>query len=239
MLLYQNWGRSTAHVSILCAILTLLIVKPACCDDGPISFSRDIRPILSDNCYACHGPDAKQRKAKLRFDRREGVFSPPSGSPVIFPGDPDKSVMVFRITHPNDDVRMPPPDQKRQLTQEQIALLSRWIEQGATWERHWVYTPPRRPAIPNIKNRAWAQNEIDSFVQSRLEAEGLKPSPEAEKLVLIRRLSFDLTGLPPSPAAAEDFVQDESPKAYENLVDRLLRSPSYGERMAMNWLDLV
>ena len=239
MLLYQNWGRSTAHVSTLCAILTLLIVKPACCEDGPISFNRDIRPILSDNCYACHGPDAKQRKAKLRFDRREGVFSPPSGSPVIFPGDPDKSVMVFRITHPNDDVRMPPPDQKRQLTQEQIALLSRWIEQGATWERHWVYTPPRRPAIPNIKNRTWAQNEIDSFVQSRLEAEGLKPSPEAEKRVLIRRLSFDLTGLPPSPAAAEDFVQDESPKAYENLVDRLLRSPSYGERMAMNWLDLV
>ncbi|MCH7918495.1 MAG: PSD1 domain-containing protein [Planctomycetes bacterium] len=239
MHLYQNWDRSTAHVSILCAILTLLVVDSVRSDDAPISFNRDIRPILSNNCYACHGPDEQQRKAKLRFDRRDGVFSPPSGSPVIFPGDPDKSVMVFRITHPNDDVRMPPPDQKYQLTQEQIALLSRWIEQGATWERHWVYMPPQRPAIPNIKNGAWVQNEIDSFVQARLEAEGLKPSPEAEKRVLIRRLSFDLTGLPPTTAAVDDYLRDESPKAYEKVVDRLLGSASYGERMAMSWLDLV
>ena len=239
MLLYQNWDRTTAHVSILCAILTGFAVHPACGQERPISFNRDIRPILSDNCYACHGPDGKQRKATLRFDTREGVFSPPSGAPVIVPGYPDKSVMVFRITHPNDDVRMPPPDQKHQLSQEQIALLGRWIEQGATWEKHWVYETPRRPPIPEVKNSASTHNEIDNFIQSRLKAEGLQPAPQAERRVLIRRLSFDLTGLPPTTAAVEAFLGDESPKAYENLVDRLLRSPSYGERMALYWLDLV
>jgi mono/diheme cytochrome c family protein len=205
----------------------------------PVDFDRDIRPILSDNCYACHGPDEKQRQVNLRLDTKEGAFADRGGYRVIVPGDAAKSKLFQKITAENKALRMPPPGSERSLTAAQIDRIRRWIEQGARWETHWSYRPPQRPAIPKVKNAAWPRNPIDFFILARLESEGLRPSPEADKATLLRRLTFDLTGLPPTPAEVDRFLADKSPDAYEKCVDRLLRSPRYGERMAMQWLDLA
>jgi cytochrome c553 len=226
---------SAASLVVMC----LLFLQSASVEAKRISFNRDIRPIFSDKCYACHGPDANKRKANLRFDTKEGAFSAPGGYPVIVPGDLENSELVWRITNPDDSQRMPPPYSNRVLTPEQIELLKEWIAQGAEWEGHWVYIPPRRAPLPEVKRAEWPRNPIDYFILARLETEGLEPSPEADKRTLIRRLSFDLTGLPPTPAEVDAFLQDNSPQAYENLVNRLLSSPHYGERMALYWLDLV
>jgi len=224
---------------VLLAAVSLSVAQIASSENKPISFNRDIRPILSDKCYACHGPDAKQRQINLRFDKKEGAFVNLNGYDVIVPGSPESSELVWRITNPDESQRMPPPDSKRVLTQEQIELLIKWIEQGAQWEDHWAYIPPRRAPLPEVKNKEWPHNAIDYFILARLEAEGLAPSPEADKRTLIRRLSFDLTGLPPTPAQVDAFVKDDSPGAYGKVVDRLISSPYYGERMALHWLDLV
>lgn len=204
-----------------------------------LHFDRDIRPILSDKCYACHGPDPAQRQAELRLDTKEGAFSAPSGYPIIVPGEPENSELVARITHADVEQRMPPQSSNRQPTQEQIETLIRWIAEGAEWEEHWVYDLPERVEPPTVKNSTWVRNPIDRFILGRLEAEGLEPAAEADKRTLIRRLNFDLTGLPPKPAEMAQFLRDERPDAYEELVNRLLSSPQYGERMAMYWLDLV
>ena len=204
-----------------------------------LHFDRDIRPILSDKCYACHGPDPAQRQAELRLDTKEGAFSAPSGYPIIVPGEPENSELVARITHADVEQRMPPQSSNRQPTQEQIETLIRWIAEGAEWEEHWVYDLPERVEPPTVKNSTWVRNPIDRFILGRLEAEGLEPAAEADKRTFIRRLNFDLTGLPPKPAEMEQFLRDERPDAYEELVNRLLSSPQYGERMAMYWLDLV
>ena len=201
-----------------------------------VDFDRDIRPILSDTCFACHGPDEKQRMAKLRFDTKEGAFAKPD---VIVPGDSAKSRLVQRITAADESFRMPPPFSGRTLTDKQITLLRRWIDEGAKWETHWAYLQPRRPELPQVSNTAWPRNAIDNFILARLDREGLKPSPEADKVTLLRRLSYDLTGLPPTPEEVDAFLADTSPDAYEKQVDRLLNSPHYGERMAMQWLDLA
>ena len=236
---YHSRYAAVAVVCILMTVAFLPVVQPADGEERSISFNRDIRPILSDKCYACHGPDANQRKKELRFDTKEGAFSETSGYPVIVPGNPQESELVLRITNEDESQRMPPADQERQLTQEQIKLLTKWIEQGAKWEDHWIYIPPKRSPMPEVRDKGWSKNAIDHFVLARLESERLTPSPEADRRTLIRRLSFDLTGLPPTPAEVDAFLQDGEPDAYEKIVDRILSSPHYGERMAMHWLDLV
>ena len=214
-----------------------IVLQPA--DAEKLRFDRDILPILSDKCFACHGPDPAVRQANLRLDTKEGAFSAPSGYPIIVPGEPENSELVLRITHENIDQRMPPQISNRQPTQEQIDTLIQWIAEGAEWEEHWVYSPPKRGEPPAVGDTAWISNPIDAFILGRLEAEGLTPSVEADKRTLIRRLSFDLTGLLPTPAEVEHFLRDESPTAYELLVNRLLSKPQYGEQLAMYWLDLV
>ncbi len=214
-----------------------VVLQPAYA--GKLRFDRDIRPILSDKCFACHGPDPAVRQANLRLDTKEGAFSAPSGYPIIVPGEPENSELVLRITHENIDQRMPPQISNRQPTQEDIDTLIQWIAEGAEWEEHWVYNLPARVDPPVAKDTSWVRNPIDAFILGRLAAEGITPSPEADRRTLIRRLHFDLTGLLPTPAEVEHFVRDETPDAYESLVNRLLSEPQYGERMAMYWLDLV
>jgi hypothetical protein len=201
-----------------------------------IDFNRDIRPILSDTCFTCHGPDDKQRKAGLRFDTRDGAFSKPG---VIVPGNSSASRLFQRIGAERPEVRMPPPESGHSLTSNQIDLIGRWIDEGARWETHWAYIPPGRPEVPNVRNSAWPRNAIDNFVLERLEKEGFSPSPEADKTTLLRRVTLDLTGLPPTPAEIDSFLADKSSDAFEKRVDQLLRSPHYGERMTMQWLDLA
>ncbi|HYK89344.1 MAG TPA: DUF1553 domain-containing protein, partial [Acidobacteriota bacterium] len=202
----------------------------------PVDFDRDIRPILSDNCYACHGPDEKKRRASLRLDTREGAFAK---SNVIVAKDPERSRLIQRISSADPDFHMPPPESDRVLTENQIALMRRWVQEGAKWETHWAYVPPKCPDLPKVKLELWPRNEIDYFILNRLEREGLKPSPEADRATLLRRVTLDLTGLPPTPADVDSFLADRSAGAYEKRVDALLHSPHYGERMAMQWLDLA
>jgi hypothetical protein len=207
--------------------------------EKPIDFDREVRPIFSDNCFACHGPDDKRRVANLRLDTEEGLFANRGSYKIVTPGDPGKSRLMVRIGAASRDARMPPPQAGATLTEAQIGVVRKWIEQGARWERHWSFAPPQRPALPAVQNEKWARNPIDHFVLARLEKEGLKPSPEADRATLLRRLSFDLNGLPPTPAEVDAFVADKSVNAYEKQVDRLLALPQYGERMAMQWLDLA
>jgi mono/diheme cytochrome c family protein len=200
----------------------------------PVSFNRDILPILSNNCFACHGPDEKKRETKFHFDTKEGAFLKPG---VIEPGNAAESLLVEMITNPDPDERMPPPDSGHSLTERQIELLKRWIDEGAKWDTHWAYTAPVRVDPPTVTHSGWARNPIDQFILSRLEREGLKPSAEADRVTLLRRVSYDLTGLPPTPAEVDSFLADRATDAYERRVDALLQSPRYGERMAMPWLD--
>ena len=203
-----------------------------------IDFNRDIRPILSDNCFACHGPDEKERKAKLRFDRKEDAFKPAkSGDVAIVPGQPDKSPLIARINSTDPDDVMPPPKTSKKLTAQQKELLTRWIASGAKWQEHWAYETPKRPELPAVKDKEWPENEIDHFVLARLEKEGLKPAPDTDKTTLARRVTLDLTGLPPTPEEVDAYLADKSPEAYDKLVERLLNSPRYGENMARYWMD--
>jgi hypothetical protein len=202
-----------------------------------IQFDRDIRPILSENCFACHGPDKGKRKAKLRLDTQDGALADHDGRRPIVPGDLAKSELYRRITSTDEDEHMPPPESGKKLTERQIKLLKRWIEQKAQYGGLWSFTPPQRPPLPAVQHTTWPKNAVDNFILARLEREGLKPSPEADKTTLIRRVTLDLTGLPPTPAEVDAFLSDQSPNAYEKVVDRLLASPHYGERMAVEWLD--
>jgi hypothetical protein len=205
--------------------------------ERPVDFDREIRPILSEHCYACHGPDAKARKAGLRLDRKEDAFREREGGAAIVPARVDDSELIRRITSGDADEVMPPPKFKKPLDAKQIALLRRWIAEGAKWEGHWSFTLPVSVPTPAVRDRSWPRNPIDHFVLARLEAEGLHPTPEADRATLVRRASLDLTGLPPTPAEVDAFEADPAPDAYERLVDRLLASPSYGERQARPWLD--
>ena len=207
---------------------------------GKIGFNHDIRPILSANCFACHGPDSDTRKAGLRLDTRDGLFGESrNGTAVVAPGDAGKSDLFARLIHSNPEEKMPPPDSKKRLTPLQIETISIWIHQGAPWQGHWVYVPPKKIAPPDTSDAKWARNAIDRFILTRLEKEGLSPSPPTDKRTLLRRLHFDLAGLPPTSEDVEPFVASENSDAYEKAVDRLLDSRHFGERMAVHWLDLV
>ncbi len=202
-----------------------------------IEFNRDIRPILSENCFQCHGPDAENRKAGLRLDTENGAKKESNGVPAVLEGNPQDSELIRRINHSAPDEQMPPLDSNKRLSPEQKALLSQWILEGAAWDDHWSFIAPVRPQLPVVKLTSWPKNEIDHFVLARLETKNLTPSPDTTREILIRRLSLDLTGLPPSISEVDDFLTDTRPDAYEYLVERLLRSPRYGEHMAWQWLD--
>ena len=213
---------------LFCMALTIRAEEP--------SFSRDVRPILSDACFKCHGPDDKERKGELLLSELSGALKGgKSGEAAIVSGKPSSSEMIKRL-HSNDpDEQMPPPSTKKALTPEQIVVLEKWIASGAKYEKHWAFQAPVTPAIPKSE----ASHPIDAFVRSTLEQSGLKPSPEADKAALYRRVSFDLIGLPPTPEDLAAYLADSTPDAYEKAVDRLLASPQYGERWARKWLDLA
>jgi hypothetical protein len=203
-----------------------------------VSFNRDIRPILSDRCFACHGFDAANRESGLRLDLRDAALAGgDSGEPAIVPGDPKASLLIQRVSSDKPDEVMPPESLHKPLTPADIELLTRWIEEGAAYEPHWAFIPPTMPGVPPVKDAAWPRTTIDRFVLAKLEASGLLPSPEADRRTLIRRVSLDLTGLPPTREEVDAFVNDPSADAYEKLIDRLLASPHAGERLAMPWLD--
>jgi hypothetical protein len=224
----------------LIAGLILLAGAGACAQAADeIEFNRDIRPILSENCFQCHGPDSGTREADLRLDRQEDAMADRGGYAAIVPGDEEASEFVRRITSEDEFEVMPPLDSHKTLKPEQIALLKRWIAEGAQWSPAWSYVPPKQHELPTVKDKSWAKNWIDRFVLARLEQEGLSPNKPADPVTLVRRLYFDLTGLPPEPEVVEKFAADPSDAAYEKLVDDLLSSPHYGERMAVMWLDLV
>ena len=226
----------TAPLAFLCAGL---VIAASAGIDAPetISFNRDIRPILSDHCLQCHGQDAEKRKADLRLDTREGILSERQDRSVVEPGNLDQSELIHRITAADPDEVMPPPETKKTLSTAQISLLKRWVQEGAVWQDHWAFATPRKPDLPQTRNPAWIRNPIDHFILAKLEATGLTPNPEADRRTLIRRLSLDLTGLPPTPEEVEQFVTDGRADAVERLVDRLLASERFGERMALAWLD--
>jgi hypothetical protein len=203
-----------------------------------IDYNRQIRPILSNNCYKCHGPDAEERQAELRLDVRDQALAPAdSGERAIVPGKPEASGLVKRVFATKKSLVMPPPKSNKALSDAEKQLLKDWVAQGAPYQTHWSFQSPKRPALPKVKAASWTRNPIDDFILSRLEAEGLSPSLEADRPTLIRRLSLDLTGLPPTLAEVDAFLADHRADAYETVVDRLLNSPRFGERMALDWLD--
>ena len=218
---------------LLAALMLSLAIAATARADAPIDFNRDIRPILSENCLYCHGQDGNKRKADLRLDVRDAAIE----TGAIVPGNAGASVLLERIHSTDAEVLMPPPASNRRLSDEQKKLLERWIAAGAVYQPHWTFTAPLRPTIPAVGRPEWVRSVIDNFVLAGLEVAKLEPSPEADSVTLIRRLHTDLIGLPPTTAEVDAFVNDSDPQAYEKLVDRLLASPHYGERMALSWLD--
>lgn len=206
-----------------------------------IDFNFHIRPILSDRCYACHGPDENAREAKFRLDIEAEAFAALSNSDgfAIVAGKPHESEIIPRILSDNADYKMPPPTSEMQLTEEEKALIYKWIEQGAAWKKHWAFIPPKKTAIPKVSKEDWCENEIDYFIQNKQQGLDLKRAANANKEQWLRRVTFDITGLPPKPIAINTFLQDDSPEAFEKVVDALLASPAYGERMASVWLDVA
>jgi len=205
--------------------------------DQQLEFNRDIRPILSDKCFVCHGPDEAKRVSGLRLDVEADAKKDLGGRFGLKPGEAEASEVYKRLVHENEALRMPPQYAVKKTTPEEIELIRRWIEQGAEYQSHWAFKTPQRPDLPEVEKGSWARNPIDRFVLARLEREGLTPSPEADRAELLRRVSFDLTGLPPTLEELDAYLEDESAGAYEKAVDRLLDSPRYGERMAIRWLD--
>lgn len=205
------------------------------CGEERLEFNRDVRPILFDACISCHGPDSASRQADLRLDRREAAID----SGAIVPNEPDESELIRRIMSDDEMELMPPPETKKKLTAAQKEILIRWIREGAEYQPHWSLIPPKRPELPAVKDVAWIRNPIDHFIKARLESEGLEPAPQADRHTLARRLSLDLTGLPPTPEMVEAFVNDNSADAYEKYVDQLLASPRWGEHRGRYWLDVA
>lgn len=228
---------STFYRRALCVMTGTVVLFTASSSAEPLRFGRDVRPILSNACFKCHGPDEATRKAGLRLDTFEGATG--GNAPSIVPGNPDASPLLARVVSHDPDERMPPLEVSKGLDDVSVATLRQWIAEGATYEPHWSFVPVQRPPLPPVKDAAWPRNAIDYFALSKMESAGLAPSPEADRRTLARRLYLDLTGLPPTPAEVEAFVNDTSAAAYEALVERLLASPHYGERWARIWLDLA
>ncbi|HEX8523217.1 MAG TPA: DUF1549 domain-containing protein, partial [Tepidisphaeraceae bacterium] len=211
----------------------------------PIDFNRDIRPILSDNCFYCHGPDKNHRKGSpaLRLDTKEGMFSERDGTHPVVGGKLDESMVYERIVSDDPDYQMPPPNSNKKLTKDQVELIVRWIKEGAEFKGHWAYIPPVKPAVPEVQDKAglktFLRNDVDRFIAAKLEEQKLRPAPEADRATLIRRLYFDVVGLPPTPEQVDAFVSSTDRNAYDSLVESLLANPHFGERMAVYWLDLV
>ncbi|MBD0259637.1 MAG: PSD1 domain-containing protein, partial [Cytophagales bacterium] len=207
-----------------------------------LDFNYHVKPILSDKCFACHGPDPKKRDSGLRLDTEEGAFTALRSDPhryAIVRGNPGQSELVRRIFSEDPKLRMPPAQSNLTLTEAEKEVLRQWVAQGAGYKKHWAFIPPQRPPLPTVSDAGWPRNPIDRFVLAKLEEKDLRPSPPADKERLLRRVSFDLTGLPPSPEATDAFLRDTAPDAYEKAVDGLLASPAYGERWASYWLDLA
>lgn len=220
--------------SMTCLLLSEVVADA---QSDIVRFDRDINPILSDRCFHCHGPDPEHREADLRFDQKEAAFAERDGHAALVAGNLEKSAVWERIISNDEFTKMPPPESNKKLTAKEIDLIKRWIEQGAVWTDHWSFVTPVKSDPPKVASGVPANNPIDQFIGQKLHEQGLSFSPEADRRTLIRRLSFDLTGLPPTPAEVKAFVEDQSPDAYERLVDRMFSSPHYGERMAVMWLD--
>src|SRR2546429_1369995 len=219
------------------ALATALLLSSAALRPQTVNFQRDVRPILSDNCFSCHGPDQSTRMAGLRLDLPESAFATrPNGAPIV-PGKPEASLLYKRISAETPASRMPPPSSHKELTGKQKETLKTWIAQGANWKQHWSFIHPTRPNPPAVTNRAWPRNPIDRFILAKLEASGLSPNAEADRRALIRRVSLDTRGLPPSPEEIAAFLDDKSAGAYEKMGDRFLASPQFGEHRAPYWLD--
>jgi hypothetical protein len=236
---------------VLVAMCTLMLLESCSGTSGEnepesipdeISYNFDIRPILSDKCLACHGPDANKREAGLRLDVAGDAYRALKENPgahAIVPGKPNLSEVYLRITTPDSSLQMPPKSSNLRLSDYEIKLIEAWIKQGAKYEEHWAFSPPKKPALPKVKKEGWAKNEIDFFVLAMQEKKGFSPSQEADRERLLKRVSLDVTGLPPSLEMMDRFLADKSPGAYEKIVDELLASPAYGERMALPWLDVA
>lgn len=209
---------------------------------GDVSYNFDIRPILSDKCFICHGPDANKRQAGLRLDIPEEAYKSLADNPgahALVPGDPSQSQVFLRISSPDSSWRMPPAESNLFLTEREITLIQRWIEQGARYEAHWAFVPPRHHPVPEVRDKGWPRNDIDYFVLKKLEDNSMTASPEADRERLLKRVSLDITGLPPSLEMMDRFLSDDSDDAYAEIVDELLASPAYGERMAVHWMDVA
>jgi hypothetical protein len=226
----SNLMNRSVHVL---AFATLLLIGPLLAGAADkVDFQREIRPLLADKCFACHGRDAEHREGGLRLDEREAALAGgDSGETAIVPSQPEKSELVRRIFASDPDERMPPAKSKKELTSAEKELLRRWVAEGAEYKAHWAFMPPVRPAIPAVKDGAWPKNDIDRFVLARLEKEGLRPSPAADSGTLLRRLTLDLTGLPPR------VTELDAKEPFAAAVNRLLASPHYGERWGRIWLD--
>lgn len=230
---YQRFLRFT-----VCCLAVGLLSVDARADTQP-DFNREVRPLLSDRCFSCHGPDEAERAAELRLDQRNSLTEGRDGVHVVVPGEPDNSELMVRITTTDGDLRMPPSGHGESLTKEEVDILRRWIASGAEMHDHWAFVPPEHHATPAVNNEAWPLNWIDSFVLAELEAQNLKPSVQADSVTLMRRLHFDLTGLPPDQDTVDRFTSQPTGSVYEDTVDRLLASDASAERLAMYWLDLV
>ena len=224
---------------IFCSVPFLLANGRRALAQDAIEFNRDVRPILAANCFECHGFDAKTRKADMRLDTAEGAYSEHDGLVAVKPKDPAGSELWNRVSSTDADVVMPPPESKKSLTDEQKETLRRWIEQGARYQKHWAFEPPKSAKIPDVLNAAWVRNPVDAFIRSKLEQHKVTPQREADRETLIRRVAFTLTGLPPTIADVDDYLNDASPDAYEKMVDRFLASPHFGEEQARLWLDVA
>ena len=222
--------------SRLLAILSLLVALQIARAE-PVSFNRDVRPILSSKCLNCHGPSEKSRKADLRLDEEASALKVRDGVQAIKPGDLGGSELWHRIISKDADEIMPPPESKNELTAKEVATLKTWIDQGAKYEGHWAFLKPEASALPKVRDAKWPRNPIDNFILARLEKANVQPAPGADRRTLIRRLTLDLTGLHPTPAEVDVFLQDKSADAYEKVVDRLLASEAYAERMTLVWMD--
>ncbi len=241
------------HLFLSVSLLFLLLLQSGCKQDRApnlnhaslpkkIDFNFHVRPILSDRCFACHGPDEKARKGDLRLDLESTAFAALDSLEeryAIVPGNPEKSRLVHLITSTDPQEMMPPPESNLSLTDREVEILKRWIKQGAEWKAHWAFSPPEKPDLPKVSDSKWLRNPIDNFILARLEQELIGPSAEASKEKLIRRLSFDLRGLPPSLKEIDAYLADDSPNAYEKIVDNFLSQKTFGERLAMEWLDLA